>query len=118
MKISSEHHDGFVVVRVEETVLDVGKAAELKRVLIESVGRQGLVLLVELSAVREIDSSGLGALVAVLKAVRMFGGTVRLCGVQKLVRDVMELTMIDRVLPLHGSVEEAMNIGLRTDCGD
>ena len=69
-------------------------------------GRRSLII--DLSAVREIDSSGLGALVAILKWIRRFGGSMRVCGLQPLVREVVELTMLHRILPLHATLEEAM----------
>ena len=83
-------------------------ARAFKEELTAAVGEAHRALIVDLSLVREVDSSGLGALVAVLKWVRRFGGTMRIAGVTTPVREVIELTMLHRILPLHATVENAM----------
>jgi len=106
-----ERSGEFVIVRPAMSSLDVGTAATLKKTLVSAAETRDPILLVDLSAVVEIDSSGIGALVAGLKAARGSGGTVRLFGVRREVRDVMTLTMLDRVLPVFDTVEEAMEQG-------
>jgi anti-anti-sigma factor len=113
-----ERKDPFVIARVLGASLDVGTAAEFKRLLIEAVGDRQVVLLVDLSAVHEIDSSGLGAIVAVLKSVRRFGGRVRLCGATSTIREMLELMMLHRVLPLHPSTEDALMAEAVVGCID
>ena len=108
MKISFETREGFLIVRAHEAVLDVGNAGEFKQALVDAIGERAVTLIVDISGVHEIDSSGLGALVAALKAARKFGGTVKLCGAEPPVRSVIEMTRIHRVLPLHATAEEAM----------
>lgn len=108
MRTTLERRNGFVIARAGGPTLDAGTTAGFKETLMSAAAEAGCALLVDLSSVREIDSSGLGALVAVLKAARRSGGTVRLCGAQIHVREVITLTMIDRVLPLYESIEDAM----------
>lgn len=116
MKISLEPQGGGLIARIHASTLDVGNARAFKQTLIAAAGEKGLVLVVDLTAVEEIDSSGLGALVAVLKAMRMFGGTVMLASAKEQVRSVLELTMIDRILPLYETVEEALASAPATGC--
>lgn len=44
-----------------------------------------------------LDSSGLGALVALFRAVKPHGGSVQLVGPQLAVREIIELTRLDRI---------------------
>jgi len=62
----------------------------------------------DLSAVDFLDSSGLGALVALLKRVEKQGGQLRLAGLQKRVRIVLEITRAARVFDSFASVDEAL----------
>lgn len=71
----------------------------------EPLGDTGVVL--DLSAVQLIDTSGLGAIVSVLKAM---GKTrhLTLAGVSENVRATFKLTRMDRVFVMADSVEEAV----------
>jgi len=104
-----EERDYFLIARCDLVTLETMNARAFKEELTAAVGEQRRALIVDLSSVREVDSSGLGALVAVLKWVRRFGGSMRICAVQPGVREVVELTMLHRILPLHDTVEEAMD---------
>ena len=120
MKVNFEQIDLFLVARVRSASLDVGNAREFKDDVAAAAGERHRLLILDLSAVQEIDSAGLGALVAILKWVRRWKGSLHLCGIQSSVREVVELAMLHRVLPLHESVEDAMRAeaGQRVACPD
>lgn len=52
---------------------------------------------IDMSMVEYIDSSGLGVLVAVQKRALQRGGEVTLAGLQGIVKELFELTRLDRV---------------------
>ena len=108
MKVQLEEKGEFLIARSAESFLESGTARAFKEAVTVAVGERQRALVIDLSTVREIDSSGLGALVAILKWVRRFGGSMRVCGLQPAVREVLELTMLHRILPLHATVEEAI----------
>lgn len=66
-----------------------------------------LLVILDLDEVSSIDSSGLGALVALLRAVPA-GCHVRLANVKRNVRALFGLTRIDRLFRVFGSVLEAL----------
>jgi anti-sigma B factor antagonist len=109
MSIWFEEKDYFLIARCDLLSLESCNARAFKEEVTSAIGESHRALIVDLSTVREIDSSGLGALVAVLKWVRRFGGSMRISGVSAPVREVVELTMLHRILPLHDTVEEAMD---------
>jgi anti-anti-sigma factor len=55
-----------------------------------------------------VDSSGLGAIIGVLKAARQVGGDLRIARPTSQLRSILELTMLDRVLRPYETVEEAL----------
>lgn len=73
----------------------------------ETVAAGGTRIVVDLAEVTFIDSSGLGALIAGLKATRQAGGDLRLAEVPEQVMTVLRLTNLDRVLRTHSTVEDA-----------
>jgi anti-sigma B factor antagonist len=87
--------------------LNMVAAPGLKNLIEESVagGRDRIV--VDFSQVVFIDSSGLGALIAGLKATRQAGGDLRIAQVPEQVMTVLRLTNLDRVLRAHPTVADA-----------
>lgn len=71
-----------------------GVRAELREIL--EKGRSRLVL--DLSSLRRIDSTGLSALLSVLKAARGAGGDVVLLSPSASVVSVLRLTRLDQIL--------------------
>src|SRR5436190_21555871 len=108
MSVWFEEKEYFLIARCDMLALESGNARAFKEELTAAIGESHRGLVVDMSHVREIDSSGLGALVAVLKWMRRFGGTMRIAGVTAPVREVIELTMLHRILPMHETVESAL----------
>lgn len=65
-------------------------------------------LLVDMRAVRYIDSSGVASLVEGLKASRDMGSRFALYGLTKTAREVLELTRLMRVFEVHETEQQAL----------
>ena len=70
-----------------------------------SAGAQNVVI--DLSGVDFIDSTGLGVLMGAAKRVRSAGGDIRLVTAGSRLAELIELTRLDRVLDVFDSVSEA-----------
>lgn len=70
--------------------------------------RPGGSLIVDLSEVSFVDSTGLGVLVTALKHAREAGGTLDLVVAAPRVLKVLALTGLDVVIPLHSTLDEAL----------
>lgn len=88
--------------------LDIATSPSLREQLVAAVtgGRRHLVL--DLTDVGFLDSTGLGVIVGVLKRARTLGGDLRLACPGPAVRRVFEVTALDRTMLLAGSVPEAL----------
>ncbi|MFZ4395433.1 MAG: STAS domain-containing protein [Kiritimatiellia bacterium] len=65
-------------------------------------------VVVDLTGVDLLDSSGLGALVALLKRVSERGGDLKIAGLQKKVRMVFEITRAFKVFDIFDQADEAL----------
>ncbi|HTU35258.1 MAG TPA: STAS domain-containing protein [Candidatus Acidoferrum sp.] len=65
-------------------------------------------LLVDMRAVRYIDSSGVASLVEGLKASRDLGSRFALYGLTRTAREVLELTRLMRVFEVHETEQQAL----------
>ncbi len=87
--------------------LNMVAAPALKSLIEETVAAGKPRIVIDLTEVAFIDSSGLGALIGGLKATRQAGGDLRIAHVPEQVRTVLRLTNLDRVLRAHPSVADA-----------
>jgi anti-anti-sigma factor len=101
--------DSGVVVLRPEGRLNMVAAPDLREQL-HSIIRSGKNrIVVDLSGVDTIDSSGLGALISGLKAARQSGGDLRIAAAGEQATAVLELTNLNRVLKSYVSAGEAFD---------
>lgn len=97
---------GWAVVVVSGDV-DLLSAPTLRVNLLAAVKEYSTNLVVDMTGVTFIDSSGLGALVAAWRRARAEGGSVRLAGMRDHVRRVFDLTSLDRIFSIYNTVDAA-----------
>lgn len=95
------------VVRLSGS-LDLLTAAEVKERIQRLVEEGWNRLVVDLSAVDFIDSSGLSALINGLKVARNAGGDIRIARAPEQVRGILQACTLDRVLTPYPTVEAAL----------
>jgi anti-sigma B factor antagonist len=88
---------GTTTLRIEGE-LDAISVVELRPVIGSLSSEKPSRVLVDLSRLRLIDSSGVGAIVAMFKAVRAYGGTLDVTGVRDQPLAILRLLHLDRVL--------------------
>jgi anti-sigma B factor antagonist len=99
---------GGVTLVVPKSDLDMGTADQMKRTLTELIEKGQSKLVMDLTGVAYVDSSGLGALVAAMKQARAVGGNLKLCGLQEDVRSIFEMTRLIKVMAVHSDRQEAV----------
>ena len=106
LQVSTRDGRGLTVVRVSGE-LDMDTRPELHGVLQGAVDGGARQIVLDLSDVPFMDSSGLGLLVDVLKALRHRGGRLCLAAVQEPVRNVLTMSALDQVLDIYATVAAA-----------
>ena len=89
--------------------LDAVAAPDLKSKLKELVAGSHVKVIIDLTDVSFIDSSGSAALVSGFRAAREAGGTIKLAGLREQTMMVFKLTRLDRVFEIHSDVEAAIS---------
>jgi anti-sigma B factor antagonist len=107
VRLVAENDGDFLVVTVEEDRIDAGTAVAFKDSIKPLVDTPHQRVLLDLSSVDSIDSSGLGAVVAVMKHLGP-GRSLELSGLSPKVLTVFRLTRMDQVMRLHESRAEAL----------
>ncbi len=107
--VSHESADGgeAVIVSLRGDV-DLSRSPEVRRELLSRAEGKPARLVVDLSAVGYMDSSGVASLVEGLQRVRGYGGRMLLVGLNPRVRSIFEIAKLDSVFQIVDSREEAL----------
>lgn len=95
------------VLEVQAESLDAATSKSFRSDIQERLRGQKKVVL-DLSKVAFIDSSGLGALISFLRQLSTSGGDLKLCGLRPPVRALFELVRMHRLFSIYNSREEAI----------
>ncbi|MET8253409.1 STAS domain-containing protein [Micromonospora sp. NPDC005197] len=87
--------------------LDMATSPQLRERLQRLVDAGNHHVVVDLAGVGFMDSSGLGALVVMFKALRDVGGRLSLAAAQPAVHSVLTVTSVDRVIQVYDNVQAA-----------
>lgn len=112
MEFSCNETSEVLFVKVEAPRIDAAAAISFKESLREITGKSGAShVVLDLGNVEFIDSSGLGAVVAVMK---LMGGTKRLdlAALTPTVDKVFRLTRMDSIFTIYESTSDAEKIYL------
>lgn len=107
MNMRFESRGSIGILTVDESRIDASVAITFKDRFRDLVSGSGGDVVLDLSRVDFIDSSGLGAIVA---ARKLLGGErkLELAGLTPAVDKVMTLTRMHTVFPIHGDAETAI----------
>jgi len=82
--------------------------APARQWLEEATADRPAFIVVDLSAVRFMDSTGLSTLVHAMKRARAQRGDLRLAGLQQPVRMIFEMTRLDQIFEIFGQADDAV----------
>ena len=99
---------GEATVVVLEGDVDLHHSPDLHARLVEIAGERPRRLLLDLSAVPYMDSSGVGTLVEVFRRVTAYKGKLVLFGLTSRVRSVFEITKLDRFFTICENMNQAV----------
>ncbi len=106
MRIETDKRRDWMVLRLREPRIDAHNSDALKDFFLKLLENGEKRLAVDLSEVRFIDSSGLGALLSGYKNANLHQGTLILAGLQPRVKEMFELTRLNRVFDIYAKVDE------------
>jgi len=99
---------GKVTVLKPRGRLDSVSAVYFKDKVKDVTKNMQINLVIDMTEVDFVDSSGLGSLVACLRSVNKLRGDIRIAGLQERVRAVFELIRLHRIFEIYASVTAAV----------
>jgi anti-sigma B factor antagonist len=107
VELQTNLRDDTLIVRAMEDRIDAAGAIQFKDNMRALIQHPASRVVLDLSRVRFMDSSGLGAVVAVMKLMGP-GRKLELAGLTPTVEKVFRLTRMDSVFTIHAEVPEGL----------
>ncbi len=80
--------------------IDLHEAPRIRELLLPALAREVDRLVIDLSAVTYIDSSGLALLIEALQRVTSYGGDLALSGLRPSLKSIFEIARLDQVFQI------------------
>ena len=109
MQISARQFEGWVILDLSGDIDLAHSPAMRKALLGEIKERHSRKVSLNLKNVRYIDSSGIASLVEGLKASRDQGARLVLYSLSPAVREVMELSRLQKIFEIYDNEEQALS---------
>jgi anti-sigma B factor antagonist len=108
MNFTTESHGPITVIALDGNLMGGPDASALNGNLHDllAAGKKQVVL--DLTRVQFINSSGLGLLIGGVNAIRAGGGTLKLAGASEKILALIKITKLERVFETHHSVADAL----------
>lgn len=107
MKLSSEIQDNILIVDIKGDLLGENSGAEIIGHITQKVTSEVNACVVNLSAVRYINSSGLGVLITLMTKITNKGSKLILMNPSEQVRKLLEITKLISVFIVKDTIEAA-----------
>jgi anti-sigma B factor antagonist len=106
LEMRASHEAAGSIVELEGEV-DLRTAPQLRIMLLDVLDRKAARIILDLSGVRYIDSSGVGTIVELKRRAMQTDSKVVLVGLQPRVRSLFEITRLDKFFIITDSLDEA-----------
>jgi len=108
LKISARYLDKMTVFDISGDV-DLASSPELRKALLRELREQRMPrVILNLKAVRYMDSSGVASLVEGLKVSRDLGARLVLYGLNGTIREVLQLSKLLKIFEIYDTEEQAL----------
>ncbi|MBI1806614.1 MAG: STAS domain-containing protein [Ignavibacteria bacterium] len=108
MKLSTKESNGITILSLEGSVLGGPDATALNDVLHKLVEKKKKHVLLDLSGVQTMNSSGLSMLIGALTTMRNAGGDLKIAAASKKIESLLVITRLTTVFELYPSVKKAI----------
>ena len=108
MQITREARQGITLFKIEGEVT-LNHALQLRRTF-DAFAKEGhKKVVVDLSSLDYIDSSGLAAFIQLHVATKKIGGVLNFCSLSENAQDVFKMAKLDTLFPTYETLEAALN---------
>jgi anti-sigma B factor antagonist len=108
MKTNKKEIGNVVLITIEDKEANLSNSDRFKAMILDEVAKGAINLIISFENVEYVDSSFLGALVAILKQLLPLKGKLTLINLNGDILNLFELTRLDKVFALKSSLDDAL----------
>ncbi len=108
MAVKIESKSGLTVCHVDGEI-DINSSPGIKKTFDSLISKKTPKIIINLSKVTYVDSSGLATLVEILKNMRTYGGRLRLTNLSSKIKSLFEITKLEKLFEILADEEEAIS---------
>lgn len=108
MKTRKQKIDDVLAIVIEEREANLSRSEQFKELVLQEINAGERKLIISFVNVDYVDSSFLGALVAILKSLLPLEGKLILIGMNDDIVNLFQLTRLDKIFILKDSLENAL----------
>jgi anti-sigma B factor antagonist len=105
---STSQQDGITIYKLDGEIIDKNQTIALMEEISKMVSSGKNHIVLELTGLKYMNSSGLNVLVNILTKARSAGGDVSVCNLSPKVRELLVVTKLDTIFHIQPSVEDAV----------
>jgi anti-sigma B factor antagonist len=108
MNFESKKEGDIILVKPLSKKIDAASSKEFKGSMVDLINQGNNFCLLNLSQVDFIDSSGLGAIISILKNLRLNKGNIVICEIKAPVLNLLKLTRMDQVFDICSNEKDGL----------
>lgn len=108
MGVKIEPKSGLTVCHVDGEI-DINSSPQIKKSFDKLISAKTPKIVINLSKVTYVDSSGLATLVEILKNMKSYGGRMRLACMSSKVKSLFEITKLEKLFEIMADEESAVS---------
>ncbi len=108
MQITEKPIENTLVLELEGDLMGGTAAEEFRKVIDQAIHKQMVNVIVDMTQVNWMNSSGLGMLISALTTLRSSDGDLRLANLSERLRRPIKITKLDSVFQDFDTLEEAI----------
>lgn len=115
MNIDIKHENGILLLQPQEKSLEGANSKVFKSKVMELIEQGNKMIVLNISKIEFMDSSGLGCLISILKSLTTIKGKIVLCEAQPPVIRIFNLTRLTLIFEIFTHEKDALNsLGILT----
>jgi len=109
MQCKTNQVDDVLVIEIDGEIMGGTDSTSFRDIIYNAIETDQVFIVVDLAKATWMNSSGLGVLISGLTTVRSSGGDLRLANITERVRRPLEITKLESVFLIYGSVADAID---------
>ena len=109
MSFSSSEKNGIMIITLSGKIMGGPEATEINDQIHELIDSGSKKIIIDLSAVDWMNSSGLGILIAAITTLKNNGGALSLANVSERIMNLLKITKLSSVFAIYPDLESALS---------